>query len=148
MSTSVPPGASSALELGRVEQPRGSAVFYEPAPGVLLLRVQGHIPMEAAAAAIQLRDKSLRARANIHLFDDAWEATSYDSAARLALTEWAKQNASRIGSHHLLLRSKILAMGVSVANLALRQQIAVHTAPEAFAKALDLACAAAARTRG
>ncbi|APR79110.1 Hypothetical protein A7982_04457 [Minicystis rosea] len=124
----------------RVEDARGTAIFSEPAPGVLLVRIVGHVTLDAANAAIALRRKALRTTPILHLFDDAWEAIGYDSDVRLRLTTWAKENSDRIGSHHLLIRSKILAMGVSVANMALKNRITAHTAEESFAAALRDAC--------
>ena len=132
----------SALDAdsARIESPRGTVVFSEPAPGVLVVRIVGHVTIEAANAAISLRRKALRATPAIHLFDHAWDATGYDSEVRLTLTAWAKENADRIESHHLLLRSKILAMGVSVANIALRNRLTVHTSEESFATVLRDTC--------
>lgn len=49
------------------------------------------------------------------VFDD-WEGvTGYDPAVRIRMMEWTKRNGHRIAETHMLLASKILSMGVSLA---------------------------------
>jgi hypothetical protein len=64
--------------------------------------------------------------------DDLANVTSYDSAARVRSIEWSKLNQDKLASVHVLFHSKLIAMAVSVANLALRDPMHSYSAREPF----------------
>jgi hypothetical protein len=79
----------------------------------------GYITAQAAPAYVQRMTSIARTQSRILLFQDFWEATGYDSAWRVECTKWGKDNAAKVAETHILSRSKILNMGVSVVALAL-----------------------------
>jgi hypothetical protein len=65
--------------------------------------------------------------------------TSYDTDLRTELTAALARERKCIGCLHVLVRSKIVAMGVSVANLALGGIITIHGSAPSFHAALQAA---------
>jgi hypothetical protein len=66
----------------------------------------------------------------------------YDTDVRVRFTEWAKRNQDRIGLGQVLLKSKIVAMAVSVVALATGRASIVQNKRNVFEKALADAVAA------
>lgn len=118
---------------------RGHLTMREVAPGVVLTTFSGHGTMPVADALMEGFDGALARHGTIVIFDD-WEAAQgYDSEVRLRLTDWTKKHFDSIRSTTVLVRSKILAMGLSVANLALRRPVTVTNDRKSFERALMLA---------
>ncbi len=107
-----------------------------PAPHVELVRGEGYATTDVVEAIVEQREVILREAGRIALFDDLEHMTGYDSGVRVRLTEWSRENRSRIVAFHILTRSKLAAMGVTVANLALGGQIRAHVRREGFELAL------------
>jgi hypothetical protein len=106
-------------------------VFAEEA--VVLQQVKGHVSTTLVEQSVQLCDRAVsEARAPLLLMDDLANVTSYDSAARVRSIEWSKLNQDKLASVHVLFHSKLIAMAVSVANLALRDPMHSYSAREPF----------------
>lgn len=73
----------------------------------------------------------------IHFFADAEHLVNYDSRLRTAMTARFLPDRARFETLHVMLKSKIVAMGVSVANLALGGIVDVTSDAEAFKASLD-----------
>lgn len=115
----------------------GAVTVTRPLPHVELIRAEGYAEAEVVAAILDHRDRMIRECGSIALFDDLEKMTGYHSAVRVGLTEWSRQNKARISAFHILTRSKITAMGVTVANVALGGHIRAHARRESFEHALD-----------
>ena len=89
-----------------------------PAPNLLVVRLQGHGESEFAAPIVEAYQRLQKTPA-AHLFFDAEELDNYESALRVELTKCFFPERQQLASFHVLVRSKLVAMGVSVANLAL-----------------------------
>lgn len=74
---------------------------------------------------------------SIHLFIDAEHVTSYDSSFRTELTARVAGDRQRIASFHILVKSRLVSMGVSVANLALGGIISATADRRQFTVKLD-----------
>ncbi len=128
------------LQAGRgaevVETARGRLEIWQAAPGVVVQRVIGHATKEVAAA-IAAYNGRLIARGQRPLIFNDWEAlVGYDSDARIALTAWTVANKQNLRGIHVLLKSKIVAMGISVSNLATGGIITAYTSRPEFERAL------------
>ena len=118
---------------------RGQLSMREVAPGVVLTTFAGHGTRAVADALIEGFESVLSRHGSIAIYDDWEQATGYDSEVRLRLTEWTRRRFDCIRSITVLVRSKILAMGLSVANLALRRPVEVTDDRRRFERALLLA---------
>ncbi|MGC4087736.1 MAG: hypothetical protein QM756_07535 [Polyangiaceae bacterium] len=114
---------------------RGGVALWSPAPSMLIIVVRGHGEAALVAPIVEHFDQ-LEGSA-LHLFGDLDALTSYDSALRTELTACFARDRKRIVSFPILTSSKIVAMGVTVANLALGGMVTTYTRREEFVSALD-----------
>jgi len=87
---------------------------------VLATVASGHIVVGDARALTQFVEVVRRKHTSVRIFHD-WEAvTGYDSEARVHLTRWTLSAPRKaLAECHVLVRSRLVAMGVSTAALAL-----------------------------
>jgi hypothetical protein len=97
---------------------RGVLEIWNLAPGVIMDRCAGRATAEFARGIAENIGAVIAAGHKVTVFAD-WELLEgYDTAARVELTEWTAKHRHEMDSVHVLLRSKIIAMGVAVGNLA------------------------------
>lgn len=72
----------------------------------------------------------------LHGFHNWLDMTNYDSVCRVELTAWVLRHRSQ-STLHIGVRSRMVAMGVSVANLALGSLIHVYSTEDALEAALQ-----------
>ncbi len=118
---------------------RGELGLWLLEPGVVIVRLSGH--GEAAFSPLIERGilTSLESAPQFWLFFDLYALDSYDSALRVDLTAAIFKQRDRMADFHVLVRSKIVAMGVSVANLALGGRLTSHRERKPFTTALQAA---------
>jgi len=140
-------GYTRAMEERRFD--RGMLVWQEPAPGVLVLRYEGHLVVEAAKQILTARAQAVRnARGPVQEFHDWWDMPSYDSGSRTLLTEHTIQDRARLAGVHLLVSSKIVRMGVTVASIPLGGLLVPYEARSLFEHAQRRALAHASQVAG
>lgn len=116
-----------------------------PAPGVLCSVVSGHMELAAVKLLTNAYDQLAAAGHKVDAFHD-WEGlTGYSSEAREVYTSWAKAHRDSVGSVSILVRSKLVAMGVSVANMVLGY-LHAYSDRAAFERALARAVSARQRS--
>lgn len=109
------------------------------APTVVLLSVKGHASNDFMPLFIGEPMRRIQQGMHIDWFGDYSEVTGYDSATRIALSEFTNKYKSGMNSIAILVRSKIVAMGVSVANLAVGGKIDAYANQQKFEAALAAA---------
>lgn len=107
-------------ETVREETPRGSVSIHWPTPAVMLTVFGGHGDESLAEVHMREAGAAYARGAAVHHFFDLEDMTAYDSAARLRLTRFAIEHRAQVRSATFLVKSKIVAMGVSTAALAAR----------------------------
>lgn len=117
---SKPPGAGPTIDdafgAGRKGDPR--VVFVTPP--VLLVTLEGYLEATTGHAIATAIDRGLEAsRGRIHLFFDLERVDNYRSEVRTGLTRILLARRPKVASIQVLTRSKIVKMGVAVANLTL-----------------------------
>lgn len=96
---------------------RGSLEIYLPPPDLCVTVARGHLSVAMARRWVDVVDVEFKRGRVFRTFHD-WEGlASYDSAARRVLTTWLLANTKHVASAHFLVTSRIVAMGVSTANL-------------------------------
>jgi hypothetical protein len=93
----------------------------------------GEFATEIVAAFQSIVDRGEKAE----MFLDMGRMVNYDSTLRTRLTSHFVRHRSQVASLHVFTRSRIVSMGVSVANLALGRLITVHADMAGFNDALD-----------
>jgi hypothetical protein len=94
--------------------------------GALRVIMAGHGDAGYSPLAVRRWDTQLKAGRFV-LLADFWDMQTYDSQVRVGWTGWCTKHRADLDGLHILLRSKLVAMGVTVANLALGGLITVHT---------------------
>jgi hypothetical protein len=100
------------------------------------LRMKGLAEQPAAPLIKRTLETLFAASISLHTFWDLRDLTNYHSDVRVYSTSAALAHKKKLASLHTLSTSKIVAMGVSVANLALGGIIINHKSAESFERAL------------
>ena len=130
-----------------ISLPRASLWWWSPAPGIYCTELKGHFCV--AGVGPLLEGFRLVAEASPSLgvmtFHDWTGIKTYDSAARVAYVDQARPLMHRSASIEALVTSKIVAMGIELARIALGAALHGTADREAFeARITD----AVARRRG
>ena len=96
---------------------RGAVGVYLLPGGLVLQRVQGHATRPLAEAVIRAVEVALGQHETLALFDDWFEVTGYDPEVRKLLTEHTARHRARMREVHILVGSRLVAMGVAVASI-------------------------------
>jgi hypothetical protein len=90
-----------------------------PAPGVVQTRASGRVEVACIAPLVEVYERVAVQSPPVVVFHD-WEGiTGYTPETRKALVEWSMRHEDTVERAHILVGSKLVAMGVSVASLLL-----------------------------
>ncbi len=120
----------------------GHLVVSAPADGLVLVRMAGVFDAEHCKVLIEFLTPLELAETTFH---DLAEMTNYDADARVALTRWTLARRSRPAALHFLVRSKIVSLGLEIANAALGGWLTSHRDRPSFDRAYDAALSVARR---
>lgn len=115
----------------------GRLGIWTPAPALLVFHVVGHGHRDFARPILETFDRLRSAGGAIHVFGDLERLPNYDSELRIHATEHFRAHLVSMASLHVLVKSRLVAMGVAVANLALHGLVTIHATREPFLRALD-----------
>ena len=104
---------------------RGSLEIWRRSPEVLVQTLDGHGEACFVDPMIERLDAMVAESIKASVFDDWEKATRYDPETRSRLTAWTKANRGALEETVILVRSKLFAMGVNVANLAVGGRLKV-----------------------
>jgi hypothetical protein len=106
--------------------------------GLLCNTVAGYLDPPLATRIMETGDAAIAQAGKITMFCNWHGMTGYQTSCRTELTDWASAKGSAIDHIHILIGSKIVGMGVSVASMFVRQLVSHRDAPS-FAKAFQAA---------
>jgi hypothetical protein len=124
----IPAGAA------RVASTRGEFVLWAPAPSVVMQIAVGHGGAEIVEQLMKENDRLMAGRRDVLAFFDGLAFTSYDSGFRTSLSGQARRqlDAGQIKAVTVLSRSKLVAMGSAVVNMALGSRFEIVANLRAF----------------
>lgn len=106
-----------------------------PAHGVFFTRVSGHADLDCALHVMRAFDRlAALTLGDLEVFHDWEHVTGYDSIVRQEFVRWAQEHPKQ-GDAHILVKSRLVAMGVSVANVALGGRLKVYADRPKFERA-------------
>jgi hypothetical protein len=105
---------------------------WQPARNAVAHKVTGHLHIEGARVILASIERIIRWGNSYVAFNDWYEMDGYDSQSRLVMTDWVVSSRSKFSAIHILLHSKLVSMGVSVANLAVGGLLSTYTSPRSF----------------
>jgi hypothetical protein len=106
-----PSGATSRLDWNR--------------RGVARICVTGHGHVDFSPPAIRRWDGTLRMADRPVILIDFWDMPTYDSGMRLQMTPWGAKHRQNV-DFHVCTRSRLVLMGLAVANIAMGGLMKVH----------------------
>src|SRR5262249_6024848 len=106
----VPPGATVWAD------ERGELRCWSPSPGIFVLKLGGYCEQELARKFAADFDRTWPGQLKA-IFFDAGDMNGYESKFRLLMQDWARGVKKRTGTLHVWTQSKLVQMGVAVANL-------------------------------
>jgi len=104
---------------------------------IILHVVKGHAGAELIPLFTRSVEQRIREGRRLDWFADYSEMVSYDSQVRIALSQFVNSNKPSLNKLVILVRSRLVAMGVSVANLAVGGRIDAFSDPAGFKRELD-----------
>lgn len=109
---------SVLLEPSVVETIEGTLELANPAKGALVVRMTGRMELEHAQAICEYAEVTIHQECKVpNAFLDFYEMSGYATECRLLLTEWTQGQAA--GAIHVLLGTRVVALGVAMASMAL-----------------------------
>lgn len=130
----------------RQAQPDGSVLIAGPnlrlrfavlRPGVVLITARGEVitadDVTVEAAMLRELDAQLELAGRLQVFGDLRESERMPSTSRERLSNWARRHESQALEAHVLLRSKLLEMAMSIVSMLVgRDRVTLHTSLPAF----------------
>lgn len=129
------PTIAPPADAQRIQTERGSIAYWELTPRLYMTQVQGVMSQEMAHLIIALAEPLYARPGRIHGFHNWLGMDNYESVCRVELTSWVLSHREQ-STLHIGLRSRMVAMGVAVANLALGSLIQVYNEPKGLETAL------------
>lgn len=118
---------------------QGGITLQNPAPGVVVSEAFGHATLPIGAKIVEFVSLAMVQHPDGALIFHDWRRVEgYDTEVRRMLVEAGKRDRAHTRAINILVRSKVLAMGLSVAGLALGALTAYRDS-FAFTRALDAA---------
>ncbi|MEM9194902.1 MAG: hypothetical protein AAGF12_37330 [Myxococcota bacterium] len=111
---------------------RGTVRIRRPARDVVVFVEERYLDAGFAAIIDDACNEAVREAKRIHIFVDAFNLDGYVPEVRTGATEWLKRNKDHVIRQHMLVRSKITKMGLSVASLALGGVLMGHASRATF----------------
>jgi hypothetical protein len=117
---------------------RESLTMEYPAPHVIVFRFRGHTTVRMLPFMEgTFRRRVLAAGVRPIIFSDTSDVVAYESALRLKGTEWAVAAHRKFGTtFHILVRSRVVAMGVSAARVITGNTVRAYTEHRDFEDAI------------
>ncbi|WP_437782196.1 hypothetical protein [Sorangium sp. So ce1097] len=106
---------------------RGVLDVRTPAFDVVTRRFEGYATLDLIEPAVRHLETLIESGMHPVVFNDFEHGTGYDSDVRARLTAWHLRNAGKLKEVHILVRPGLVAMGVTVANLATGGRFVVYT---------------------
>jgi hypothetical protein len=100
----------------KIEGPRGSADVDLRTPGLAEIRYVGIATRDLAAAIHRKLDAWIAAGKTVTIYIDASDLKSYETAFRTLWTDWFRTNRASLAAVNILFQSKIIEMGIGIAN--------------------------------
>lgn len=106
-------------------------------PGVVLATARGEVLVDddvrTEAALLAEFDRELERAGSFTMFADLRESARMPSASRQRIAQWTRRHQARLLPSHVLVRSKLLEMALSVITMLVGSGLfKMHTNPETF----------------
>ncbi|MBO6933801.1 MAG: hypothetical protein JJ863_02460 [Deltaproteobacteria bacterium] len=122
----------AGVEAERIELVRCTLLIAAPAPCVLATQVKGLGSLQLVKRIIAFGDGLLQRSPYIRIFHDFSEVEGYKSNARKELVDWGVRRRGEIRDTNVLFRSKVVALGITLATVLLKDQVVGYSSRPQF----------------
>lgn len=119
----------------RVSCEQGWLAYWQLAPNAYATCAHGSMTREMSTLIVKHGERLYEGGRVVYGFHDWLEMTNYESASRSDLTSWVLRHRNE-SVLHVAVRSPLVAMGVSVADMLLGSLIHIHRSAPALDQAL------------
>jgi hypothetical protein len=123
----------------RAADEKSAVEFWFPKPNVAIGRYTGTPTAELFGPVNDAMARHLRTERSLHVFADLDAIDGFETAFREAWTAWFRKNRSAVASCHILFRSRLVAIGISMVGAALGGMVQTYSKREDFELALKKA---------
>jgi hypothetical protein len=102
--------------------PQGAMQFHDLGGGVTIHACWGLSPADFAPLVIADGERLIREHGHVTFFVDLYDGKMASTGFREQMTEYLKSKGPRLRGSHMLLRSKLWEMAITVAQLVIRDQ--------------------------
>ena len=124
-----------------IEHEHGYCEVKELAPGVFITRYYGTAPVSVVDPVIERFDSRIADGHRISLSIDATDLAFFEAEFRRRLTEWMRDNKSKLDDVHLLFSSRLVMMGAALVNATIGPKIKSFSVRDEFDQAIQDAIA-------
>jgi len=119
-------GRSGARYFEELRTEGGYLAAWEVVPRIFVTVAEGHMQEAHAEIVVRVGDKIAELGRPMAGFNEWSAMTSYDSVTRKLLTDWVSEHRHQLVASHVSVDSRLVQMGVTVANLALDGLLRSH----------------------
>jgi hypothetical protein len=130
---------TSSIQVFSQTDENGAALLDRVGAEVLVLTLRGDIGDDWANAIVGAMSDELRSGAQTNFFADIEHLESYGPLLRQRATDTLLRHRRWVASIHALVRSRVVSMGVSIANVALGGMIVTYASRRSFESAIEAA---------
>jgi hypothetical protein len=109
-----------------------SVTYSFPEPDVVLARYAGVLTAELYTGVVEIMARRLAVRPTLRLFADLGDITDYDAGFREGWAGWFRTHRKSISALHVLFRSRLVGIGLTVIGVAIGGNIITYSDRDAF----------------
>lgn len=123
----------------RLSSEKGSVAYSFPQPDVVLARYAGVLTAELYTGAVEIMARRLAVRPTLRMFADLGDIEDYDAGFREGWAGWFRAHRQSIGELHVLFRSRLVGIGLTVIGVATGGRILTYSDRAAFERVVPRA---------
>jgi hypothetical protein len=118
---------------------KGAVEYSFPLPDVVLARYSGTLTAELYTEVVDIMARRLAVRPTLRLFADLGDITDYDAGFREGWAGWFRTHRKSVGELHVLFRSRLVGIGLTVIGVATGGNITTYSDRAAFERVVPAA---------
>jgi hypothetical protein len=115
----------------------GRIVLWKPATRLMMSHWDGRVDEAVAKQCAAAMTRIMGSEPGWLSFGDCWDLEDYERGTRVTVADFTKKMRPQLDGMHTLVRSKMVAMGVAVINMAMGGFLTVYSSKAKFQSALE-----------
>lgn len=123
----------------RLSTEKGSVTYAFPKPDVVVARYAGILTVELFRGMDEVLARRLALRPSLRLYVDLGDIEHYEPAFREGWAGWFRAHRAQTAALHVLFRSRLVGIGLTVISVALGASITTYSDRAAFERVVSAA---------